>query len=153
MASIASPSPPYPLPPSRPFPAFSWSTTSITPSTQALAPSSALGISICSSKCPHKVHFGNSKWRIAYRWVEDSDLEFGGRDFSFDQAVVLFNSGDYYACHDALEAIWNDAQEPIRTIIHGILQCAVGFHHLFNQGLTYSDACHMALLIIACMTS
>ena len=25
------------------------------------------------------------------------------------------------------------AQEPTRTLIHGILQCAVGFHHLFNQ--------------------
>ncbi|KAM3694120.1 hypothetical protein ACB098_07G034000 [Castanea mollissima] len=25
------------------------------------------------------------------------------------------------------------AQEPTRTLIHCILQCAVGFHHLFNQ--------------------
>ena len=24
-------------------------------------------------------------------------------------------------------------QEPTKTLIHGILQCAVGFHHLFNQ--------------------
>ena len=32
-----------------------------------------------------------------------------------------------------LEALWNMAQEPTRTLIHGILQCVVGFHHLFNQ--------------------
>lgn len=36
-------------------------------------------------------------------------------------------------CHDFLEALWNRAEEPRRTLIHGILQCAVGFHHLFSQ--------------------
>lgn len=45
----------------------------------------------------------------------------------------MFNQGDYYGCHDVLEEIWNDAEEPVRTLIHGILQCAVGFYHLFNQ--------------------
>ena len=54
-------------------------------------------------------------------------------NFSFDGAVTLFNDREYYKCHDYLEALWNMAQEPTRTLIHGILQCAVGFHHLFNQ--------------------
>lgn len=52
---------------------------------------------------------------------------------SFGVAVDMFNQGDYYGCHDVLEEIWNDAEEPVRTLIHGILQCAVGFYHLFNQ--------------------
>ncbi|KAK3039432.1 hypothetical protein RJ639_029231 [Escallonia herrerae] len=52
---------------------------------------------------------------------------------SFGEAVALFNERDYYTCHDHLEVIWNDSQEPARTLVHGILQCAVGFHHLFNQ--------------------
>ncbi|XP_052177025.1 uncharacterized protein LOC127791212 [Diospyros lotus] len=52
---------------------------------------------------------------------------------SFEEAVRLFNGGDYYECHDVLEALWNDALEPSRTLFHAILQCAVGFHHLFNK--------------------
>ncbi|PKA50518.1 hypothetical protein AXF42_Ash013733 [Apostasia shenzhenica] len=51
----------------------------------------------------------------------------------FERAVSLFNSGEYYRCHDCLEELWYEAEEPIRTILHGIIQCAVGFHHLFNQ--------------------
>ncbi|KAI3437031.1 uncharacterized protein J3R85_005759 [Psidium guajava] len=56
-----------------------------------------------------------------------------GDDCSFDGAVALFNRREYYKCHDSLEALWNRAEEPRRTLVHGILQCAVGFHHLFNQ--------------------
>ncbi|CAL5422922.1 unnamed protein product [Camellia sinensis] len=60
---------------------------------------------------------------------EDDHSAAGG----FKEAVALFNGGDYYKCHDLLEDLWNQAQEPPRTLFHGILQCAVGFYHLFNQ--------------------
>ncbi|XP_043707418.1 uncharacterized protein LOC122656823 [Telopea speciosissima] len=60
-----------------------------------------------------------------------SDDEDG--ECSFDEAVFLFNSSDYHRCHDFLETLWNKAEEPRRTLLHGILQCAVGFHHLFNR--------------------
>lgn len=60
---------------------------------------------------------------------DDDDAE----NCSFDEAVELFNRREYYKCHDYLEALWNKAEEPTRTLIHGILQCAVGFHHLFNK--------------------
>ncbi|KAL7194829.1 hypothetical protein ACSBR1_035118 [Camellia fascicularis] len=60
---------------------------------------------------------------------EDDHSAAGG----FKEAVALFNGGDYYKCHDLLEDLWNQAQEPSRTLFHGILQCAVGFYHLFNQ--------------------
>ncbi|WOK99129.1 hypothetical protein Cni_G07841 [Canna indica] len=56
-----------------------------------------------------------------------------GRGASFGRAVELFNCGEYYQCHDFLEELWHGAEEPIRTLLHGVLQCAVGFHHLFNQ--------------------
>ncbi|XP_047947633.1 uncharacterized protein LOC125193795 [Salvia hispanica] len=52
---------------------------------------------------------------------------------NFDEAVSLFNKRDYYKCHDVLENLWNNSQEPTRTLLHAILQCAVGFHHLFNH--------------------
>ncbi|KAJ1273998.1 hypothetical protein BS78_05G029500 [Paspalum vaginatum] len=51
----------------------------------------------------------------------------------FDAAVALFNRGDYHACHDVVEELWYGAEDPARTLLHGLLQCAVGFHHLFNQ--------------------
>ncbi|CAM0874408.1 unnamed protein product [Alopecurus aequalis] len=51
----------------------------------------------------------------------------------FDTAVALFNGGEYHTCHDVLEELWYSAEDPVRTLLHGILQCAVGFHHLFNQ--------------------
>lgn len=63
---------------------------------------------------------------------EGSDEE-KEEDWSFEEAVTLFNQRDYYKSHDALEALWIQAEEPTRTLIHGILQCAVGFHHLFNN--------------------
>ncbi|OEL18234.1 hypothetical protein BAE44_0020750 [Dichanthelium oligosanthes] len=51
----------------------------------------------------------------------------------FDAAVALFNRGEFHACHDVVEELWYGAEDPARTLLHGILQCAVGFHHLFNQ--------------------
>ncbi|KAK4564613.1 hypothetical protein RGQ29_006616 [Quercus rubra] len=79
----------------------------------------------------------NFSFRLSYRFsaVEDHYDDDGDTsdNFSFDGAVTLFNDREYYKCHDYLEALWNMAQEPTRTLIHGILQCAVGFHHLFNQ--------------------
>ncbi len=51
----------------------------------------------------------------------------------FAEAIAQFNSGDYYACHDTLEAIWNDAWQSDRAFYQGILQIAVGLYHLQNQ--------------------
>jgi predicted metal-dependent hydrolase len=51
----------------------------------------------------------------------------------FEQAIIQFNSGDYYACHDTLEAIWNDAWQCDRAFYQGILQIAVGLYHLNSQ--------------------
>ena len=51
----------------------------------------------------------------------------------FDAAVALFNRGEYHACHDVVEDLWYGAEDPARTLLHGLLQCAVGFHHLFND--------------------
>ena len=52
---------------------------------------------------------------------------------TFEEAIAQFNSGDYYACHDTLESIWNDAWQSDRAFYQGILQIAVGLYHLKNQ--------------------
>jgi len=51
----------------------------------------------------------------------------------FTEAIAQFNNGDYYACHDTLEAIWNDAWQSDRAFYQGILQIAVGLYHLQNR--------------------
>uniref|UniRef100_A0A0E0MJ64 DUF309 domain-containing protein n=1 Tax=Oryza punctata TaxID=4537 RepID=A0A0E0MJ64_ORYPU len=61
---------------------------------------------------------------------EEESEAIGG---SFDTAVALFNGGEFHACHDVVEELWYTAEEPTRTLLHAILQCAVAFHHLFNQ--------------------
>ena len=51
----------------------------------------------------------------------------------FWQGVEQFNQGQFYACHDTLEALWIEATEPEKTFYQGILQIAVGIYHLSNS--------------------
>jgi hypothetical protein len=51
----------------------------------------------------------------------------------FEEAIALFNGGDYYACHDVLEEIWHNAWQSDRAFYQGILQIAVGLYHLNSQ--------------------
>ncbi|MCC5635036.1 DUF309 domain-containing protein [Nostoc sp. CHAB 5844] len=53
----------------------------------------------------------------------------------FWQGVEQFNSGQFYACHDTLEALWIEANEPEKTFYQGILQIAVALYHLSNGNL------------------
>ncbi|MDJ0733863.1 MAG: DUF309 domain-containing protein [Nostocaceae cyanobacterium] len=53
----------------------------------------------------------------------------------FWEGVEQFNSGQFYACHDTLEALWIDAVEPEKSLYQGILQIAVALYHLGNQNL------------------
>ena len=41
-----------------------------------------------------------------------------------------FNRGEFFACHETLEALWMTEAEPIRRLYQGILQVGVAFHHL-----------------------
>lgn len=50
----------------------------------------------------------------------------------FWQGVEQFNSRQFYACHDTLEALWIEAGEPEKTFYQGILQIAVSQYHLSN---------------------
>jgi uncharacterized protein len=51
----------------------------------------------------------------------------------FWQGVEQFNQGEFYACHDTLEAIWIEAPPSERNFYQGILQIAVALYHLSNQ--------------------
>jgi uncharacterized protein len=45
------------------------------------------------------------------------------------EGIGQFNGGDYYVCHETLEAIWMHEQGKIRNLYKGILQIAVGIYH------------------------
>ena len=50
----------------------------------------------------------------------------------FWQGIEEFNQGEFYACHDTLEALWMEASEPEKRFYQGVLQIAVGCYHLGN---------------------
>ena len=54
-------------------------------------------------------------------------------DCQLHTGIQQFNQGDYYACHDTLEAIWMDASIAEQPFFQGILQLAVALHHLGNH--------------------
>lgn len=51
-------------------------------------------------------------------------------DPRFRQAVMLFNAGEWYDCHDGFEELWHETLGPDRTVLQGILQIAVAQLHL-----------------------
>ena len=51
----------------------------------------------------------------------------------FWQGVAQFNRGDFYACHDTIEALWHESGELEKDFYQGILQVAVGCYHLQND--------------------
>jgi predicted metal-dependent hydrolase len=53
----------------------------------------------------------------------------------FWQGVELFNTGEFYACHDTLEALWMESTEPDKSFYQGILQISVALYHLGNGNL------------------
>ena len=56
-------------------------------------------------------------------------------DPRLDQAIDLFNAGDWYACHDVFEELWHECQGPSRKALQGILQIAVSQLHLQRGNL------------------
>jgi uncharacterized protein len=62
--------------------------------------------------------------------VSDSqELELS-QDPRLRAAVDLFNAGEWYGCHDGLEDLWHETAGPMRPVLQGILQIAVGqLHH------------------------
>ncbi len=48
------------------------------------------------------------------------------------QAIVEFNRGDWFACHETLEELWVGAKGELRAFYQGTLQIAVALHHWRN---------------------
>ncbi|MBI5354528.1 MAG: DUF309 domain-containing protein [Chloroflexi bacterium] len=46
------------------------------------------------------------------------------------EGIHLFNAGDFFEAHEALETAWRDEKGDIRNLYQGILQVAVCFLHI-----------------------
>jgi predicted metal-dependent hydrolase len=53
-----------------------------------------------------------------------------------EEGIVLFNSGKYYEAHEVWEDLWRLTSGPLKTCYQGMIQAAVGMHHLSNLNET-----------------
>ena len=54
---------------------------------------------------------------------------------AMDEAACLFNEGLFFEVHEVLEAVWLKQEGDARPLLQGLIQIAVGFHHLENRNL------------------
>lgn len=47
----------------------------------------------------------------------------------FRAGVELFNSREFFKAHEVWEELWLSAEQPERTFLQGMIQCAAAFHH------------------------
>jgi predicted metal-dependent hydrolase len=50
-----------------------------------------------------------------------------------EDGIIFFNAGRYFEAHEAWEDMWRTAGGPLRLFYQGLVQAAVGLHHL-SQG-------------------
>ena len=51
---------------------------------------------------------------------------------TFSHGVDLFNEKEFFECHDAFEELWQEDRSERRLFLQGLIQAAVGCHHLSN---------------------
>src|SRR5512147_2031910 len=49
------------------------------------------------------------------------------------QGLRLFNAGEYFEAHEALENAWNEEKGKVRDLYRGILQIAVTYLHITRE--------------------
>jgi predicted metal-dependent hydrolase len=48
------------------------------------------------------------------------------------RGLELFNEGEYFEAHEALELAWRAEHGPVRELYRGVLQIAVAYHHILR---------------------
>lgn len=64
--------------------------------------------------------------------------EHGEQSFEeqFLHGVELFNTKEFFDCHDAFEELWMQERGDMRLFLQGLIQAAVACHHLSNGNTT-----------------
>ena len=52
-----------------------------------------------------------------------------------DRGIFFFNSGRYFEAHEAWEDMWREDHGPLRLLWQGLVQAAVGLHHLSRHNV------------------
>ena len=50
----------------------------------------------------------------------------------FLEGIALFNRGEFFDCHEALEEVWLELSGERKKFLQGLIQVAVALHHLRN---------------------
>lgn len=57
-----------------------------------------------------------------------------------EDGIIFFNSGRYFDAHEAWEDLWRGAGGPLKLFYQGLVQAAVGLHHLSKGNLNGARA-------------
>jgi hypothetical protein len=49
---------------------------------------------------------------------------------SLAEGLRLYETGEFFAAHEACESRWLESQEPEKTFLQGLIQVTAAFHHL-----------------------
>lgn len=49
------------------------------------------------------------------------------------EGIRLFNSEEFFDCHDALEELWSDCRGEERKFIQGLIQASIALFHFGNE--------------------
>ena len=52
---------------------------------------------------------------------------------AFYNGLDELNAGEYFQCHETLEALWIPERRSVRELYQGVIQIAVGCHHLTTR--------------------
>ena len=56
------------------------------------------------------------------------------------RGINFFNSGRYFEAHEVWEDLWREESGPLRSFYQGLIQAAVGLHHLQRGNLLGAEA-------------
>ena len=57
-----------------------------------------------------------------------------------EAGIYFFNAGRYFEAHEAWEDLWRGSEAPLRLFYQGLVQAAVGLHHLGHGNLNGARA-------------
>ena len=57
-----------------------------------------------------------------------------------DRGINFFNGGHYFDAHEVWEDLWRESGGPLRLFYQGLVQAAVGMHHLGQGNLNGARA-------------
>src|SRR5262245_1848115 len=52
-----------------------------------------------------------------------------------DEGIIFFNAGQFFEAHETWEEMWREQEGDLRLFLQGLIQAAVGLHHLSHRNL------------------